>query len=76
MATVTQKRPVIERRRDHRRRIAVDVALALADVNAVWGDYDRALEHLAAADQLAGGAISPRMTGLRETLIQEAAASH
>jgi hypothetical protein len=76
MATVAHNRPVIERRRDHRRRIAVDVALALADVNAVWGDYDRALEHLAAADQLAGGAISPRMTGLRETLIQEAAASH
>jgi hypothetical protein len=76
MAAVAEKRPVIERRRDHRRRIAVDVALALADVNAVWGDFDRALEHLAAADQLAGGAISPRMTGLREALIQEAAASH
>ena len=54
----------------------MDVALTLADMNAVWGDYDRALEHLAAADQLAGGAISPRMAGLRETLIREAALSH
>jgi hypothetical protein len=76
MAQMSEKRRVIERRRDYRRRIAVDVALELADVNAVWGDYDRALEHLAAADQLAGGAISPRMTGLRETLIREAAHSH
>ena len=56
--------------------MAVDVALALADMNAVWGDYDRALEHLAAADQIAGGAISPRMSGLRETLITEAALSN
>jgi hypothetical protein len=76
MAAVVEKRHVIERRRDHRRRIAVEVALALADMNAVWGDYDRALEHLAAADQIAGGAISPRMSGLRETLIDEAAAAH
>jgi hypothetical protein len=76
MAAVVEKRRVIERRRDYRRRIAVDVALSLADMNAVWGDYDRALEHLAAADQLAGGAISPRMMGLRETLIQEAVGSH
>jgi hypothetical protein len=76
MAQLVEKRRVIERRRDHRRRIAVDVALALADMNAVWGDFDRALEHLSAADQIAGGAISPRMTGLRETLIREAALSH
>ena len=76
MAAVAEKRRVIERRRDYRRRVAVDVALSLADMNAVWGDYDRALEHLAAADQLAGGAISPRMAGLRDTLIHEAALSH
>ena len=75
MAELAEKR-LIERRRDHRRRIAVDVALALADMNAVWGDFDRALEHLSAADQIAGGAISPRMHGLRETLIREAALSH
>jgi hypothetical protein len=76
MAAVAEKRRIIERRRDYRRRIAVDVALALADMNAVWGDFDRALEHLAAADQLAGGAISPRMQGLRDSLISEAAQSH
>jgi hypothetical protein len=76
MVAVADKRRVIERRRDFRRRIAVDVALALADVNAVWGDYDRALEHLSSADQIAGGAISPRMAGLRDTLIREAAESH
>jgi hypothetical protein len=76
MAALAEKRRVVERRRDYRRRIAVDVALALADVNAVWGDFDRALEHLASADQLAGGAISPRMEGLRDTLIREAAESH
>jgi hypothetical protein len=46
--------------------MAVDVALALAEMNAGWGDYSRALEHLAAADQLAGGALSHRLSDLRD----------
>jgi hypothetical protein len=71
MATVAEKRRVRERRKDHRRRIAVEVALALAEMNAGWGDHDRALEHLAAADQLSGGAISPRFTWLRENWLRQ-----
>jgi hypothetical protein len=76
MATVAEKRQVRERRKDHRRRIAVEVALSLSDMNAGWGDYERALEHLAAADQLSGGVISPRTSGLRESLVQQAADGH
>ena len=76
MATVAEKRQVKERRKDHRRRIAVEVALSLADMNAGWGDYERALEHLAAAEQVSGGAVSPRVAGLRESLVQQLAASH
>ena len=59
----------MERRKDPRRRIAVEVALGLAEMNAGWGDTMRALEHLAAADQLSGGALSPRLPSLRESLI-------
>jgi hypothetical protein len=59
----------MERRKDPRRRIAVEVALGLAEMNAGWGDATRALEHLASADQLSGGAPSPRLTSLRESLI-------
>lgn len=62
-----------DRRRDPRRRAAVDVALALADLNATWNDYDRALEHLAAADELAGGALSTRWEDKRERWLEEAA---
>jgi hypothetical protein len=46
MAALAEKRRVVERRRDYRRRIAVDVALALADVNAVWGDFVSSLVHI------------------------------
>lgn len=60
-----------DRRRDPRRRAAVDVALSLADLNAGWGDYDRALEHLAAADQLAGGAIGRRFASRRDAWLDE-----
>jgi hypothetical protein len=73
MAAVADTR-VRERRRDHRRRIAVDVALALADMNAGWGDHDRALEHLAAADQLSSGALALRKAELRESWLQAASA--
>ena len=52
--------------------MAVDLALALADVNAAWGDYERALEHLTAADQLAGGALATRLTDLRESWVSQA----
>ena len=67
MATVAGTRRVKDRRKDHRRRIAVEVALGLAEMNAGWGDYSRALEHLDAADQLAEGSISHRMFARRES---------
>ena len=35
-----------ERRRNPRRRAAVDIALSLAELNAGLGDYDRALENV------------------------------
>jgi hypothetical protein len=76
MVPVAESTRVKERRTDPRRRIAVEVALALADTNAGWGDYERALEHLAAADQLTGGALSPRITSLRDSWIREASGSH
>jgi hypothetical protein len=75
MAAVAEKRRAGERRKDHRRRIAVDIALALAEMNAGWGDYSRALEHLAAADQLAGGALAHRLDDLRESLVEQDAAA-
>jgi hypothetical protein len=61
-----------ERRKDVRKRAAVDVALSLAELNATWGDYDRALEHLAAADQLTAGALGRRLTARREDWIENA----
>ena len=51
--------------------MAVEVALGLAEMNVGWGDCERALEHLASADQLSGGALSPRLMSLREGLIRE-----
>jgi hypothetical protein len=69
VATVVER---IERRRDYRRRIAVDMALSLADMNAGWGDYERAIEHLAAADQLTGGVLANRLADLRESWAGEA----
>jgi hypothetical protein len=65
--------PISERRTDLRRRAAVDVALSLAELNAGWGDYDRALEHLAAADQLTSGALGRRFQPQRDTWIEQAA---
>ena len=73
VATVVER---TERRRDHRRRIAVDMALALADMNAGWGDFERAMEHLAAADQLTGGVLAGRMIDLRESWVDQARERH
>ena len=64
---------VEEKRRDPRRRAAVDIALSLAELNANWGDHDRALEHLAAADQLTGGSLGRRFQRQRDSWVAEAA---
>jgi hypothetical protein len=62
-----------ERRSDHRRRAAVDIAMSLAELNAGWGDLDRALEHLNAADELTGGSLGRRPQPQREAWIEEVA---
>jgi hypothetical protein len=53
----------------------VDIALSLAELNAGLGDYDRALEHLSAADQLTGGALAGRFRPQRESWLEQAAAA-
>jgi hypothetical protein len=73
-AAVLAQRPM-ERRRNPRRRAAVDIALSLAELNAGLGDYDRALEHLSAADQLTGGALAGRFQPQRESWLEGAAAA-
>lgn len=73
MATIVDKPRTVDRRKDPRRRIAVDLALALSDMNAGWADYERALEHLRSADQLSGGALSPRFARLRESWLDQMA---
>jgi hypothetical protein len=55
----------IERRKDHERRALVDVELILAELDANWGDYHYALEHLDTADKLAGGSLAPRWAARR-----------
>jgi hypothetical protein len=60
---------------DPRRQMAVDVALSLAELNAGWGDYDRALEHLAAAEQLTSGRFAGRLKEQRESWLEQAAVS-
>ena len=67
--------PRRDRRRDPRRRAAVDIALALAELNASWGDFDRALEHLRAADELAGGALERRFMHQRDEWLSRLAAA-
>jgi hypothetical protein len=62
-----------ERRRDPRRRAAVDIALSLAELNAGLGDYERALEHLSAADELTGGVLATRFEPQRENWLEHAA---
>ena len=63
-----------ERRRDPVRRLAIDVAVSLAELNAGWGYYDLALDNLNAADQLAGGALGRRFERRRRSWRAEAAA--
>src|SRR3954467_3508032 len=70
--TALAQRPK-ERRRDPRRRAAVDIALSLGELNADLGDYDRALEHLSAADQLTGGVLGSRFQPQREAWLEDAA---
>ena len=53
----------------------MDIALSLAELNAGLGDYDRALEHLSAADQLTGGMLGPRFQPQRDTWLEQAANS-
>ena len=55
----------IERRKDYERRAMVDVALVLAELDASWGDYHYALEHLDAANDLTGGALTSRWAARR-----------
>jgi hypothetical protein len=64
-----------ERRKDPRRRAAVDIALSLAELNAGLGDFDRALEHLSAADQLTGGALRRRFQPQRDSWLEQASPS-
>jgi len=52
--------PTPDRRRDYQRRAAAEIALALADMNAGWGDHASALKHLYAADEITGGALVGR----------------
>ena len=51
----------------------MDIALSLAELNASLGDYDRALEHLSAADQLTGGVLRSRFQPQREFWVEHAA---
>jgi hypothetical protein len=50
----------------------VDIALSLAELNGGLGDYDRALEHLSAADQLTGGALAGRFQRQRDGWLEQA----
>jgi hypothetical protein len=77
-ATALAKRPTgrrNDRRINPRRRAAVDIALSLAELNAGLGDYDRALEHLSAADQLTGGALRRRFQPQRDSWLEQASPS-
>ena len=51
----------------------MDIALSLAELNAGLGDYNRALEHLSAADELTGGALAQRFMPQRENWLERAA---
>jgi hypothetical protein len=69
-----------ERRRDYKRRGAAEVALALADLNASWGDHASALKHLYAADEICGGVLvgrfarRPELAARRDEWVSQAMA--
>ena len=54
-----------ERRRNEDLRAHVDVALALADIEASFGDFDQAWRHLDEAERLSGGALAERCIAIR-----------
>src|SRR5947209_6224033 len=56
----TPRAPQEDRRKDFERRAVIDVALTLAELDASWGDYGYAIEHLDAANRLSGGSIARR----------------
>jgi len=60
-----QRAPEQERRTDLERRAVIDVALTLAELDASWGDYSYAIEHLDAANRLSGGSIARRWSAQR-----------
>lgn len=60
-----QRAPEAERRKDFERRAVIDVALTLAELDASWGDYSYAIEHLDAANRLSGGALARRWSSRR-----------
>ncbi|TML37283.1 MAG: hypothetical protein E6G00_10170 [Actinobacteria bacterium] len=55
----------VERRKNFERRAVIDVALTLAELDAAWGDYSYAIEHLDAANRLSGGSIARRWSNQR-----------
>jgi hypothetical protein len=67
-----ERRP--DRRRDHERRAAVDVALALAEDSARDRDYDHALAYLDAVEDLIGGTLGPRLS-LKQAIWTDALAA-
>ena len=61
----TPRAPQEDRRKDFERRAVIDVALTLAELDASWGDYGYAIEHLDAANRLSGGSIARRWSNQR-----------
>ncbi|MBV9214121.1 MAG: hypothetical protein JOZ25_10815 [Actinobacteria bacterium] len=60
-----EQAPHLERRKDLERRAVIDVALTLAELDAAWGDYSYAIEHLDAANRLSGGSLAHRWSNRR-----------
>ena len=54
-----------DRRRDQERRASVELALVLADIEASFGDYEQAWQHLDEAEHLTDGALAERCLAIR-----------